>query len=1013
MIFPGRGNGGMRFLAAVFILLTAAFPLFGRGSGDTIMSQADRLIAGRDYNGAILLLSNYMRENPEYFREGQIRLRRIVRIREQFNQIVHLLLDTLETDPENSEKILEFSTLLLAIESPANPTVWNFLNQIRYIAEFNVNRKRLQEIFLTARERLREHDFTGALAVYESGLVLFQDTFFASGYGQEAEAVASWGLADITRNIQEFNALAAPFAQAARNLAAMDSPDLPDPVELWALYGQLSPMLQELAVLRTDFLRIQESYDAKLAILQREHNVQGDRSFLAFAGWLITGPLGQQEGMTGTLEQFWHFLIDPALAALANIASRSYEAGFTAMADFHFSEGLSLFENTTHYITLAGELLQTADSFVALGGFGRYPAGGEMFRAGMAGDYLRLQGMERSRYFLAQAAAVGLQGAGLEGGGFPAVRYWQEGTLDAPQAISIERDMRASLQAMLNELLPLYTGIDAAIERARLYEETPGNVPGSVLAFLDNARHIILDLSRHIGAQEFHSAVRMYTIANGDLARRVTGQERLFYEGNVLIHGSAGPEDFGVIVRHPSEGVEHLNRMSEGLQADIAFAGDLLAQYGAEDTLAAAEMNALHASAQNYLARLLSVQNRSMAAIVSGRTLVERANALRVDADRLFQAAQAALARNDFDSARANLLRAIDQYDSSLAIQESAALRTFRDANAVNFGAEIVRAENEIVVRNVRELVTAARASYFAGNMEQAEGFLIQAQNRWRVTNVTEQPEVEHWLRLVRGALSLDLARNIPPTAPLFAEVSQLLSNANRTYNEGVSLINAGRRQEGLARFNRALEKTREVRIMFPMNHSARMLELRIEQRTDTEAFNASFQQRINQAVAGSRARNVESFADLQDLAAINPQFPGIRSILAQAEIDMGFRMPPPDPADIARSTDLTRTAEVHVTNRDPVFFAVAQAQLEEAIRLNTNNIQAQTLMDQLHILMTGTGTFVLSSQAQAQYNIALQEFLRGNYLSANAIVQQLLQDPESRRSTLIQDLRRRIDALL
>ena len=165
--------------------------------------------------------------------------------------------------------------------------------------------------------------------------------------------------------------------------------------------------------------------------------------------------------------------------------------------------------------------------------------------------------------------------------------------------------------------------------------------------------------------------------------------------------------------------------------------------------------------------------------------------------------------------------------------------------------------------------------------------------------------------------------------------------------------------------------------------------------------------------MAGTRERRLEAFADLQDLVEINPQFPGIRAILTQAEIDMGFRPPPPNPVSIARSSELTRSAEVHVNNGDPISFGVAEAQLEEAIRLNPNNTAAQVLMDRLHILMTGTGRFVLSSHAQTQYNIALQEFLRGNHLTANAIVQQLLQDPESQRSTLVQDLRRRIDAFL
>ena len=1022
MIFHGRGNGLARLLAAVFFLFAAAVSLHGRGGReDNVLHQADRLIANREHDEAIRLLSAYMRDNPARFQEGQRRLRRIVQLRELYNQIVHILLDTVETEPENDERILELSNMLLAIESPANLNVRQFLAQIRYMAEFNVKRMQLQQIFWAARAQLEQNDFSGAMTTYAAGLEIFQSAFFAGGYGQEAEDAAYRGLEGIARNIQDFNALMSSFTQAARQLEAMTTYNMPNPQELWAAYTRLLPMLEELTALREDFFLISESFDAQLDLLHEEHNILGDRSFLAFASWLITGPVGQQEGMTGTLERFWHFIIDPVETALTNIVNRSYRSGYAAMANMDFSEGLSIFELTSQYITTAQAMVRSANTFAAALGSsqGHTVHGVTLSSAERAGSYLNFRSMAGSLNALQQAGTIALYGIELEGGDFTSLSSWQAGTISAHQAISMEREIRNSFQALLGELRALYTATGIELQAVRSYEESLSGVMadlGTPHVYLASAQDIIENLASRFGAQDYNAAVRLFTIANNDLVRRVGERESVFNEGNMLISGvNRGQEGFGVhLARYPLEGLQILNRMTVDLEEDIAVATELLAKYAREaaNVLAATRVNILHASARNFHARLLSLQNRSTAAIASAGTQVERATSLRVDADRLFQAAQAALAQNNFDIARANLVRAIEQYDSSLAIQESTALRSFRDTNVVNLGSEIVRIENEIVVRDVRDLVTSARVSYFAGNMEQAETFLVRAQSRWRVTNVTEQPEVEHWLRLVRGALSLDLARNIPPTAPLFAEMSQLLSTANRSYNEGVSLINAGRRQEGIARFNDALEKTREVRLMFPMNHPARMLELRIEQQTDMTAFNANFQQRLNQAVIGARTRSIESFADLQDLVAINPQFPGIQAILTQAEIDMGFRPPPPNPANIARSADLTRTAEAHVNSRDPMRFGVAEAQLEEAIRLNPNNTQAQTLMDQLH-MMAGTGTFVLPSHAQTQYNIALQEFLRGNHLTANAIIQQLLQDPESQRSTLIQDLRRRIDALL
>ena len=200
---------------------------------------------------------------------------------------------------------------------------------------------------------------------------------------------------------------------------------------------------------------------------------------------------------------------------------------------------------------------------------------------------------------------------------------------------------------------------------------------------------------------------------------------------------------------------------------------------------------------------------------------------------------------------------------------------------------------------------------------------------------------------------------------------------------------------------------------MFPLNHDARLLELKIEQQMDPGVFNANFRQRINEAIAGTRVQNAEAYAELQDLAEINPQYPGINSILTQAKIDMKLIPPPPDPRALARSTELTRNAQIVINARDSIRYEAARQWLAEAVSLNPENTQAQMAADQINILMYGTGTIILPSYALEQYNNAVQEFLKGNFLTANAIVEQLLRNSEFRKSTQIQELKRRIDSVL
>jgi tetratricopeptide (TPR) repeat protein len=199
---------------------------------------------------------------------------------------------------------------------------------------------------------------------------------------------------------------------------------------------------------------------------------------------------------------------------------------------------------------------------------------------------------------------------------------------------------------------------------------------------------------------------------------------------------------------------------------------------------------------------------------------------------------------------------------------------------------------------------------------------------------------------------------------------------------------------------------------MFPINEEAGLLDLRMDQIADPAVFNASFQQRLNAAVSGTKQKSTQAYADLQNLAVINPRYPGMRTILDQAEIDMGIRPPPPDPRDLAQSAELTSQALAIINANVRVQFEVAKEQLSQAIRLNPNNSAASEALDRVNNLIGGNDTIVLTNNAEAEYQRAVRELQQGNTIVAMSIVQQLLQDPRNRTSRIL-DLQRRIESML
>jgi tetratricopeptide (TPR) repeat protein len=123
----------------------------------------------------------------------------------------------------------------------------------------------------------------------------------------------------------------------------------------------------------------------------------------------------------------------------------------------------------------------------------------------------------------------------------------------------------------------------------------------------------------------------------------------------------------------------------------------------------------------------------------------------------------------------------------------------------------------------------------------------------------------------------------------------------------------------------------------------------------------------------------------------------------------MGYRPPPPNPANIARSRELTTSANRILEGNITAQYEVALAQINEAITLNPDNAEAARVKDRLLYRMSVPGAIVLSSQDEDDYQRAMREFQAGNNLVAMALVERLMQNPRNRNITKLIELQRRI----
>ena len=989
---------------ACFWLITLQTPAFGGGGRDPDLLRADELIKRKEYDEAIRILAEYSRGSQDRFDRAQVRLRKIFSIREEFNRTGDELILTLLNDSDNSEKILALTRRLSELENESSPLLISFVSRTRDVAEFNVSRNRLKDILERGREFLDKGDHIAALQTYAGGMYLMRDEFFAAGYGAAIENEVLLETEKINAILASYRDESAPVGTISAELAgAVNSGNL---ALVSDLNYRLTPAANSFIRLRRSLVSTVNAIDKIMEEIRADDPEIGDRNHLSFLSRLIHGRSGEdiQEGMLGAFDLHWRNSIGRYFDAIAFYVERIHTSALSVFGAGEYPSVISSLSGTERYIDLVPPLFAMQLQFHEEKKEHALTLYGDLVLYQDIPSYLRIKALQEANALLIQASNVPMQ----QNIDRSSLVNWREGRLSTDEAMERELQTRDALIVTQNKIEEIMTeGRQTDIE-INLHYQT---------VYVRNTINAIDKMRSDFIAEQSLSAQRYYEIAYNDLQNRLAPRRTELARGRSYLDGQTRVNDAGisVVYRYPAEAQAEFTAMLSALSVDLERGNSVLTRHRNESQPISsnAEVSRLRSATQTVVNELNSLRTQGLALAETAGGQTALAEAHRQEGERLFREAQAAFQRQNFELARERIQRASERFNSSLEIQESISLRQSWNTQLINLGQAINNAENEMIIAEVRNMVNNSRDSYFAGNFQQAEDSLLRARNRWRITNADENEEIAYWLGIVRGAMSARSNRVISPTAPLYPEMSQLLSHAQRNYEEGVQMINAGQRTLGLAKFEEARQLTREVKLMFPVNQEAGILELRMEQFTDPAAFNAAFEQRLNTAVAGTRRRSIESFADLQNLAEINPRYPNIRGIVNQAEIDMGYRPPPPNPASIARSNELTSSASRILDGNLSIQYEVAIEQINEAIRLNPDNANAARVKDRLLNRMSVPGAIVLTREDEEDYQRAMRELQAGNNLVAFALVERLMQNPRNRNITKLIELQRRIQSVI
>jgi hypothetical protein len=1005
----------LAFLCSLFSTLS---PLFAKGKKDDVFKDADRLIAEKNYDEAISHLVRIARNDPNLFDKVQGRFQNIMRLSNRYTDIATQLLNLIERDPDNTARIFELSEALDTLGEARTEEAQQFILQIQQVARYSVFRNQLENILVNGRLLIDEGDYAGAYNLYLSGFSLYRNVFNASDYQADVKASMNATQDSIVRT----EALVSQQAQRIRPLAA----------EFTALPKESDDSYTQFLAVAQAVDRIRGELNGLIEIQERVYDARDDYRrysaiensgeagyYISFGNLLINGRADQdiQEGLLGVTAALWQSATKP-LEEITNNAVDGVLGDIFKSIDIHdYTRIGRLIAETTTALRGARDISTLAGLFSARDDSEAHTVFGRSVKSTEVSFFAVTESLNLILPLLAQGStyAKNCDIANNEMLASTTIADYQTGRIGAAAAIQKETDIRNSLARL-----------ETDIEYLGSMFEARGNEIAVLSPLYDGASHAEaffrdgLEFARSIGSNlsniKVASAVRQYSVENDDYASPYSARKTEFDFCQTLSDGVPRRLDNGEIYisKDPFRVAAGLDTLTAALTSDIGRGRTLLARYDAEnaDIIGTNGLAPLRSQVENQLALYETLYTESTALTAAARRSVAEAEALRNDGAQLYQTAIRTLAQSNPDQADVYLARSGIQYDASLSVQDSDALRIENRGRFQTLEAEIVRVRQELITREVNELIERAQPEFYADNYEAAEQLLLRAQTRYAAISEEENPTVRYWLSIVRNALSLRSGRTIPFTAPLYPEMSQLLSSAGMEYAEGILLLNS-RREEALQYFSRARQKAQEVKLLYPLNQEANLLQLRIDQVVDPAVFNATFNQRITAALTGVKMADVQAFADLQDLAEINPNYRGMTQIIYQAEIDMGVRPPPPNEAAIARSRDLTRSAQNLIEGGVRSNLEVAQQQLIEALRVNPDNATAQTQLDRVQRLMGQRATSELEAVVDGDYEEALRELLAGNKLIAYSIVRRVLARPEHRNSGRFQELLQRIESVL
>jgi len=978
----------------IFVFHTTLFSLEDKSKVSDKYKEVEQLIEILDYNQAINVLVEIVKQNPEEMEKAQKMIQEIRIKKEEFNKIYEELIRVLFVE-NDYDKGLALIDELEKLDNNPNPNTEDSLRDARISAELIYFRLLFNETMDRAYAFYLNGQYDEAVKTYLTGYNFHKRTYNERAYGDIIKG-------PVDQRLEALMDAAAEFLEEYSVMTSVNaSPVNSITNENEQLLNEYEDLFIKYAALRNTVWHAGWTFRDQNALLGEISSEYKEDFFLSFAWRIVYGRSGveQEEGLIVTMDNFWISKLVPLLAKLdqnldssVSRAEQAYRSKDWINAENNFEEGQYWTERAIDFYNLWTNIINL-DSHMNLT---------KKSRSLINTYYNSMVDHETKRNYVELLVLLSQYNQRLES---YAVYNNQDLAL-----MDTRREIIKEEIANINPLIDEWDEIVEKISKDLFYTETES------------------DLIVNVSLSDIREVQESYATLRGDLSLDMAdlvlepleeeyqslvdeqGKALAFLEG---ITENPEEDELSILYFYPERTLDILEQIQEeNLQLQDEMA-DFIEEYRRtqNDIPQKAAIAVFILRAENILRGLQDAQQEYQRLNRRADQNITQAERFKNEGGYRLDEAENALRQKDFQLAVQNLTSAQDLYVQALSYNEDIVSRDDIDRRIAALQSRILQEENKEVILYVRNNVNEGKSLYLQGRYSQSEIVFLRAESRWFTTNTESNSEIDYWLNLVRAALSVESGRTIEDTEPLYAEMTQFLNLAFSNFEKGRALIAEGNVTDGLKYLDSADQNLNEILIPMPLNQAASVLKLRIQQLKDPDLFLVVFSEKYKSAVNKLKTEADVAYIDLKDLAEIEPNYPGISRSIYNAEIILGIRILPPDPAALRESKNLYNKAFVIVEGNVRSQFPVALAQLDKAIELNPENSAAIELKDRIQLDAGGQTTIVLSSAAQSQFKSAEEKYIDGNYFEAYAIVQQLLKNKNNAAYSPLQDLKRRIES--